>query len=148
MKCVLILIQFFSVPFILYLAFAVSNPRVCAEWHIFCSVSYTSALLITKLPSVLGKKREKKKKKNTKNKTKKKTGVLDIQGLSPYFGQFVFRYLNAVQLPLPLSPADCRFYHIWSFIAPCLTAFQDHFLPALPLAVSCSVDTHVNSGIG
>lgn len=49
---------------------------------------------------------------------------------------------------LPLSPADCRFYHIWSFTAPCLTGFQDHFLPALPLAASCSVSTHVNSGIG
>lgn len=49
---------------------------------------------------------------------------------------------------MPLSPADCRFYHIWSFTAPCLTAFQDHFLPALPLAASCSVSTHVNSGIG
>lgn len=79
--------------------------------------------------------------------------MCDIQGLSPYFGQFVFQDLYTAQLPLPLpplplSPADCRFYHIWSFTAPCLTAFQDHFLPALPLAASCSVGTHVNSGIG
>ena len=49
---------------------------------------------------------------------------------------------------LPLSPADCRFYHIWSYTAPCLTAFQDHFLPALPLAATSSAGTHVNTGIG
>lgn len=49
---------------------------------------------------------------------------------------------------LPLSPADCRFYLIWSFSAPCLTAFQVHFLPALLLAAFCRVSAHVNSGIG
>lgn len=79
--------------------------------------------------------------------------VHNIHGLSPYFGQLVFQQLCTAGLPLPLpllpfSPADCRFYHIWSFTAPCLTAFQDHFLPALLLAASCSVSTHVNSGIG
>ncbi|MEQ2165830.1 hypothetical protein GOODEAATRI_021243 [Goodea atripinnis] len=53
-----------------------------------------------------------------------------ILGLSQYFGQFVFKDLCIAKfsLPLPPIPADCRFYHIWSFTAPCLTAFQDHFL--------------------
>lgn len=105
----------------------------------FYSVSHAPVWLLTKLPTVCAHK-------NT-------LGVHNIYGLSPYFGQFVFQDLYTSQLPLPLpllplSPADCRFYHIWSFTAPCLTAFQDHFLPALPLAASCSVSTHVNSGIG
>lgn len=74
-------------------------------------------------------------------------------GLPQYFSWFVFKYLSSAQMPLPLlllppSPADCRFYHIWSFTAPCLTAFQAYFLPSFPLAASCSFSTHLNSGIG
>lgn len=135
----LIWIQSLNAPFIQFSTFLLVLPGCVHSDTLFLFCPTCTIWLLTKLRSVS---------------THKNTlGVHNSHGLSPYFGQFVFQDLYTAQLPLPLpllplSPADCRFYHIWSFTAPCLTAFQDHFLPALLLAASCSVGTHVNSGIG
>lgn len=66
------------------------------------------------------------------------------KGLSPVLSVCIFcmcslysttsLYCLYLLLCCCLSPAVCRFYHIWPFAAPCLSGFQDHFLPALPLA--------------
>lgn len=108
---------------------------VCAATQLFCSVSRNTVKLCSIFTPIY-------------------VGVHNIHIFFPRsLVIFLFQDLYTVHLPLPLlllplSPADCRIYLIWSFTAPCLTAFQEHFFPALPLAASCSVGTHVNSGIG
>lgn len=128
----LIWIQSFKAPFIQCSTFAASNPWVCTSTQSFCSVSRLRCQLsiITRRPWLCMVSR-----------------VFPHTLVSLCSKTYTAR-LPLPLPPLPLSPADCRFYHIWSFTAPCLTGFQDHFLPALLLAASCSVGTHVNSGIG
>lgn len=130
----LIWIQSLNAPFIWCLNLCCcTSLGVCTVTHFSCvSASFNKAVLCL----------------HTHTNRQGVQNICSLQSLSSSCSGPLYRSAACALPRLPLSPADCRFYHIWSFTAPCLTAFQVHFLPVLPLAASCSVGAHVYSGIG